>query len=190
MQNKPRLPQLPGILMLVLTLGLPRAALAGSLAPAAAPPQDAAVVKASDTLTRIEAETLVLKARERQLGVQAAIMTRQNEIAAKQDESERLVKANISGNPVVQSVEGIGANKYATLELDNGSEVDVRSGDVLANGMKIVAIQPNAVLVETAGKKRIRLNSAASAPAPFNPAFPSAGISLPPLFPGLKGGAK
>ncbi|MET3133303.1 type IV pilus biogenesis protein PilP [Oxalobacteraceae bacterium GrIS 1.11] len=148
---------------------------------------DAAIIKASDTLTKIEAETLVLKARERQLAVQVAIMAKQNEIATKQGESERMVKTVVVGNPVVQSVEGIGSNKFATLELANGSVIDVRAGDIIGDGMKVVSIQSNAVMVETADKKRVRLTSASSGPAPFNPSFPSSGVSLPLLFPALKG---
>ncbi len=169
--------------MLALAAGLICAG--GALAQAAKP--DAAILKASDTLTKIEAETLVLRARERQLAVQVAIMNKQSEIAAKQSESERITNAPVVGNPVVQSVEGIGANKYATLELANGNQIDVRAGDVIGNGMKVLSIQPNAVMVETANKKRIRLSSADSGPAPFNPSFPTTGVSLPSLFPGVKG---
>ncbi|MFS2008011.1 type IV pilus biogenesis protein PilP [Duganella sp. CT11-25] len=155
--------------------------------PAATPARAPAAVNASDALTRIESETLVLKARERQLAVQAAILQRQNEIAGKQDEGARLSSAPVSGNPVVQSLEGIGKNQYATLLFESGSLVEVRAGDVLADGMRVVAIQSNGVIVETAKKKRMRLHLMGGAPAPFNPALPRPAVGLPPLFPGAKG---
>jgi type IV pilus biogenesis protein PilP len=162
------------------------AATSAALAPVA-PRPDSPVLKASDALTRIEAETLVLKARDRQLAVQMAILAKQNEIASREGESERRVRASVSGNPVVQSVEGIGANKFATLELENGNLIDVRAGDRLANGMKVISVEQNAVMVETSGKRRVRLTSAANTPAPFNPSYPGSGVSLPMVFPGASG---
>ncbi len=74
------------------------------------------------------------------------------------------------------------APMVASLELDNGTLVDVRHGDVLANGMKVVAIQTNGVVVEK-GRRRIRLTSAATVPAPFNPGDPGSGLSLPTQMP-------
>jgi type IV pilus biogenesis protein PilP len=162
------------------------AASAAALAPVT-PRPDSPVLKASDALTRIEAETLVLKARDRQLAVQMAILAKQNEIASREGESERRVRASVSGNPVVQSVEGIGANKFATLELENGNLIDVRAGDRLANGMKVISVEQNAVMVETSGKRRVRLTSAANTPPPFNPSYPGSGVSLPMVFPGASG---
>lgn len=147
---------------------------------------------ASDNLTRIEAETLVLKAREKQLDVQAKIIARQSEIATRQAESERQTLTAVVGNPVIHSVEGIGSAMFATLQLDNGNIVDVQVKDVLSNGMKIVSIRPNEVIVETTKKKRVRLASMSHAATAFNPSFPSAGLGLPaPLpMPAPKGALK
>lgn len=138
---------------------------------------------ASDNLTRIEAETLVLKARERQLDVQSKIIAKQNEIAAKQADTDRLTQAAVVGNPMIRSVEGIGRTMYATLQLDNGNIVDVQAGDVLSNGMKVVSIKPNEVIAETEKKRRIRLATISHTPATFNPNFPGPGLALPPLLP-------
>lgn len=134
----------------------------------------------ADTLSKIEAETLVLKARERQLGVQVAILARQQEISARQDGPARATQAPPVAQPVVHAIEGIGANQYATLELDNGSRADVRAGDMLSNGMRVVAVQGGAVTVQTAGKKRIQLRAAAQAPS-------IAGLPLPRALPGVAG---
>lgn len=134
----------------------------------------------ADMLSKIEAETLVLKARERQLGVQVAILARQQEISARQDGTARATQAPPVAQPVVHAIEGIGANQYATLELDNGSRADVRAGDMLSNGMRVVAVQGGAVTVQTAGKKRIQLRAAAQAPS-------IAGLPLPRALPGVAG---
>lgn len=153
-----------------------------------------AAESASDSLTRIEAETLVLKAREKQLDVQAKIVARQQEIASKQAESQRVTQAAVSGNPVILSIEGLGHAMFATLQMDRGDTVDVQAGDTLSNGMKIVSIRPNEVIIENSKKARTRLAAASQAPASFDSSFPSAGLRLPlpPLTPpiGLRGAMK
>lgn len=156
---------------------------------AAAAPAPAAI-NAAEALTRIESETLVLKARERQLAVQVAILQRQNEIAGRQDEGGRLSSSPVSGNPVVQSLEGIGRHQFATLLFESGAVVEVRVGDVLADGMRVTAIEPNGVIVETAHKKRMRLHLMGGAVVRAQTAPPPAPVSLPPLFPGAKGGER
>lgn len=138
---------------------------------------------ASDNLTRIEMETLVLKAREKQLDVQAKILARQSEIASKQAESDRITQSPMIGNPVILSIEGLGKSMFATLQMDNGNTVDVRAGDMLSNGMKVVSIRANEVIIETAKKKRVRLAAASHTPATFDASYPSAGLRLPPLAP-------
>lgn len=138
---------------------------------------------ASDNLTRIEMETLVLKAREKQLDVQAKILTKQSEIATKQAESERITLSPVVGNPVIMSIEGIGKSIFATLQLDNGNAVDVKTGDILSNGMRIVSIHTNEVVIETSKKKRMRLAAASQTPAAFDASYPSSGLRLPPLAP-------
>lgn len=138
---------------------------------------------ASDSLTRIEAETLILKAREKQLEIQARILARQNEITARQTDTNRQTQAAPAGNPVIHSIEAIGGTTYATLQLDNGSMIDVKTGDVLPNGMKVVSIGPNDVVVQNAKKRRVRLATAAQSAAAFNPNFPGPGVGLPAMTP-------
>lgn len=110
----------------------------------------------SQSLTRIEAETMVLKARERQLEVQASIAGKQNEIAAKQSMTMALNQTEVVGDPMIRAIEGIGKRMYATLELNDGSIVDVQLGDTLPGGMKIMAIGPREVVARS-GKRSVRL---------------------------------
>lgn len=135
---------------------------------------------ASETLTRVEAETLILKAREKQLEVQASIVAKQNDIAAKQAMKDHMTQNAVLGDPLIRSVEGIGKTTYATLELSNGNLVDTQVGDVLSNGMRVVSIRSNEVIVER-NRKRTRLSAASHVSTAFNPSYPSSGVSLPPL---------
>lgn len=134
----------------------------------------------SESLTRIEAETLVLKAREKQLEVQSSIVSKQNEIAVKQSMTTAINQPVVVGDPVIRAIEGIGSKMYATLQMNDGSIVDVQQGDVLPNGMKIVAISSREVVVLSKNNERIRLASYAPQNNSFNPSFPSVGLSFPP----------
>lgn len=147
----------------------------GALLLAAAAMQPALAETTSQSLTRIEAETMVLKARERQLEVQASIVGKQNEIAAKQTMIMALNQAEVVGDPMIRAIEGVGGRLYATLQMNDGSIVDVQQGDILPNGMKVVTIGPRQVVAQS-GRRKIRL--AAYAPGGgFNPAFP--GVAAP-----------
>ncbi len=144
----------------------------------------------SDKLTQIEAETLLLKARERQLDVQASILTRQNEIAAKQNASNHLAQSPPAvGDPIVQGVEGLGRTMFATLQLSDGSIIDVQAGDFLSNGMRVVSVAPSSVIVQK-GKKRIHLARYAPRSATFNPNLPVPGLILPLPTAAPKGAVK
>lgn len=138
----------------------------------------------SDKLTQIEAETMLLKARERQLEVQANILTRQNEIAAKQNVGSALAQNAVVGDPVILAIEGIGKNLFATLQLSDGNILDVQEGELLSNGMRVVSISPNTVIVQK-DRKRVRLAREAARQVAFNPNYPAPGVvaPLPPVAP-------
>lgn len=145
------------------------------------PAQFATADSASERLTKIESETLILKAKEKQLDVQAKIIARQSEINTRQIEAERMALPASNGNPVIVALEGIGQRMVASLQTDNGNVVDVRVGDVLANGMRVRSIQANEVIVENAKKQRLRLAVAGPSPAAVqtDPAYPAPGLRLP-----------
>lgn len=138
-----------------------------------------------DDLTKIEAETLVLKAREKQLNVQAQIASKQAEIASKQADADRLMHTGTASvdDPIIRSIEGIGKALYATLELDNGHTVDVKIGDILPNGMRIASIRSNEVVVELKDKRRIRLNTGSQAVTQYNATSTSKNKSTTALLP-------
>lgn len=143
----------------------------------------------AEDLARIEADTAVLKARERHAEVQAQIANKQAEIANRRAEMRRAESDAGPGLPVLTAVEGIGQKLYATLELPGGSSVDVSAGDQLPDGSRVVTVRPNEVVLEGRHKRRIRLSGTAQ-PAPRYESSTWAGLPplpLPPT-PVMKGG--
>lgn len=154
----------------------PQAALLLLAAVLAVPAPSVHAETTAQSLTRIEAETMVLKARERQLEVEASIVGKQNEIAAKQTMTTALAQTEVVGDPVIRAIEGIGGRMYATLQMNDGSIVDVQQGDTLPGGMKIVSIGPREVVARS-GKRSVRLASLAYGTG-VNPAFAGMGAGM------------
>lgn len=111
----------------------------------------------AETLSKIEAETLVLKAQERQLAVRAQILQLQGEITARETNADKTARPGAPGDPTVQSIEGFGDRMHATLLFENGSIIDIKGGDTLPNGMHVVSIQPNEVMVSANKRRSVRL---------------------------------
>ncbi|MTV41724.1 type IV pilus biogenesis protein PilP [Duganella radicis] len=134
----------------------------------------------ADQLTRIEGETLLLKARERQLDVQASILSKQNDIAARQSAVDQLARNAAAGDPVVLGMEGLGRTMVATVQLGDGAVLDVQAGDLLPNGMRVVSVAPRSVIVQK-GKARVRLAQQAPRPAAAATPVPPPPGMVPPL---------
>jgi type IV pilus biogenesis protein PilP len=136
----------------------------------------------SDALTRIEAETMLLKAREKQLDVQANILSKQNEIALKQGIATTLPQISTGADPVLRGIEGLGTALYATLETGSGV-FEVQRGEVLPNGMRVVAIAMNGVTLRDAAGRNVHLavTGQNSAPGPANAGAAQGAGALPPL---------
>lgn len=117
----------------------------------------------ADDLARIEAQNAVLKARLRVLETRA-------QMAARQADIERHAPALDRSTPTVGSIEGMNDKLRATVLLDGSRRVEVVAGDVLPNGMRVVSIRPDGVVVRGADRKRVRLNPAAHAGG-SDPAF-------------------
>lgn len=124
-------------------------ALAAATAQRAPEPTQSSVT--AQALTRLEEETLVLKARLKALETEAQIAQRSAELT-------RLTDVGARHGFMVRAVEGISGALYATLWSREDGELEVKQGDVLPNGMRIASIQPNAVLVRpTHGGKTVAL---------------------------------
>lgn len=166
-------------------------ALAAPQAPASAAPASAsaaphAAVGAGDApsseavatvaaLTRLEGETVVLKAELKKLETQTQIAQRAAEL-------NRLIGAGAPDEVRVRAVEGLGNKLFATLESRNAGEFEVKAGDTLPNGMKIVAIKPNAVYAQMRGGAKVQLPMVVSWDAPSYAGAPEPNpASFPPL---------
>ena len=75
-----------------------------------------------------------------------------------------------AGDYKVAWVEGLGKKMYAQLTTENGGQIEVRVGDRLQGGLKVVSIAPNEVVVESGNKVR-RVLSVAPPPSPYASQF-------------------
>ncbi len=116
-------------------------------APTATAPEPALPSTTALALTRLEEETLLLKARLKALETEAQIAQRNAELT-------RLAAAGERSGFVVRAVEGIGKSLYATLWSRDQGEVEVKVGDTLPNGMRIVAVRPGEVLAQLAHSRK------------------------------------
>jgi type IV pilus biogenesis protein PilP len=108
------------------------------IAPPAAWSSDAAA-----QLTRLEEQTVLLKAEIRKLDAQAEVAQRTAALA-------RLGSAAtidpVSQNVHVVAIEGLGHRYTAVVQTGDGQRFDVAAGDELPNGMKIVSVGANDVV--------------------------------------------
>lgn len=139
------------------------------------------------SLARIENETLLLKAEERQMAVRLQLAAQRNDLAQRHAQTRLLERPARAGDPTVIAVEGIGRQRYATLMMDNGGLLEARIGDVLPNGMTLLSVRAGEVVVGRGRKEHIRLAHGAQ-PAPATPGAdgvpapaPRTAWTLPPL---------
>lgn len=116
-------------------------------APTTTAPEPAITSPTAQALTRLEEETLVLKARLKALETEAQIAQRNAELT-------RLTAAGERSGFVVHAVEGIGKSLYATLWSRDQGEVEVKAGDTLPDGMRIVSVKPGEVLAQLAHSRK------------------------------------
>jgi type IV pilus biogenesis protein PilP len=164
-----------------------RAAILGALfaasltAIAAEPANEAAGARSTaDSLARIENETLLLKAEERQMAVRLQLAAQRNDLAQRHLQTRQLERPARAGDPTVVAVEGIGHRMHATLMMENGSQMDAAIGEVLPNGMTVLSVRAGEVVVGRGRKERIRL---AHAPAASGAGPAAAGVTAPARLP-------
>lgn len=133
---------------------------------AAAAAEAPAVRATADSLARIENDTLLLKAEERQMAVRLQLAAQRSDLAQRHAQARQLERPARAGDPTVVAVEGIGGRMHATLMMDNGSQLEAATGDVLPNGMTLLSVRAGEVVVGRGRKERIRLAHAAPAGAP------------------------
>jgi type IV pilus biogenesis protein PilP len=136
----------------------------------------------AEKLTRIEAETAVLKARERAVEVEAQIAAKHVEIATKRAESERIGAAAMIQQPILRGIDGVGGRLYATLELPRRGTIDVTDGDTLSDGTRVISVHPREVILRMPNAQRLTLTGPVSATAETAGYADGAALAaLPPL---------
>jgi type IV pilus biogenesis protein PilP len=140
----------------------------------------------ADELAQLESEHVILKARLRMLETRA-------QMAARRADIERLSTTGQDGSmPTVTGIDGMGGKLRATVMTDNGHLSDVKAGDTLPNGMKVVSVSMDGVTVQAPGRKRVRLKPGIE-PEVRGPAVrmapeappPPAPLERPPVMPAL-----
>jgi type IV pilus biogenesis protein PilP len=174
------------ILMMSSVLGWPLICLAASTDAPPAVSTSGAESPASPTrvaateLMQLQEDTVVLKAQLRKLDAQAQVAEREAAL-------DQLGRTGADGRIAVLATQSFGGATSATLQADDGSELDVQVGDALPNGMRVVAIRPGAVVVETREHRRVSVSvvTPRSSATRLATANPQGGVppipTLPPL---------
>lgn len=156
----------------------------------------ALAVSTADELAQIESDHVILKARLRLLETRAQMAARQTEIERFSAGSQN------SAMPTVSGIDGMSGKLHATVLTENGHVAEVQTGDTLPNGMRILSIRQDGVIVQ-AGKNRVRLKpgvepesgdpawrapneGTAASPASFAPA-PGSLLNVMPSIPARQG---
>lgn len=126
----------------------------------------------ADELAQLESEHVILKARLRMLETRAQMAARRADI------DRYSTTARESAMPTVTGIDGLGDKLQATVLMENGHMADVRQGDTLPNGMKVVSIREDGVTVQTADRKKVRLKPGVE-PDPRGPSMRVADLPSP-----------
>ncbi|TKC86962.1 type IV pilus biogenesis protein PilP [Trinickia terrae] len=150
------------ILALACAFSCPAAALAEASAPAAdagtrvSVQPTAAAMQAANELMRLQEDTLLLKAQLKKLDAQAQVAEREQTL-------HRMGNPVTYGEVSLLATQSLGKAMSATLASSDGSEFDVRAGDTLPDGMRVVQIRSGAVVL--AGQDGRRTTLTVSMPA-------------------------
>ncbi|MFM0040917.1 type IV pilus biogenesis protein PilP [Paraburkholderia sediminicola] len=154
--------------------------------PSAEAPNGAWMPNAAAELTRLQEQTVLLKAEIKKLDAQAEVA--QRTAALTRLGSAGSVDAGSDAVRVV-AIEGLGHRFSATLQSTDGAQFDVSAGDVLPNGLHIVSIASNEVVGRWSSGQTLRLMPvlASRSGAVLNPGVTSGSGSNAAL--GTAGGA-
>jgi type IV pilus biogenesis protein PilP len=119
-------------------------------APAVSVVPTPAAVEAANELMQLQEQTLLLKAQLKKLDAQAQVDER--------EQSLRRIGGQVTyDNVSLFATQSLGKTTSATLGMGNGVSVDVQSGDMLPNGMRVISIRPGTVVVAAPNGRRLTL---------------------------------
>lgn len=114
-----------------------------------------AAAAAAGELMRLQEDTVVLKAELKKLDAQAEVAEREDAIKRR---GHRAIESNVS----LIATQSLGKTMFASVATSDGGELDVRTGDTLPNGMRVVSIRSGAIVVEASDGHRLTLTVAAA----------------------------
>lgn len=128
----------------------PVTALAQASTPAASVVPTAAATQAANELMRLQEDTLLLKAELKKLDAQAQVVEREQAL-------HRMGNTVTYGEVSLVATQSLGKSMSATLSSNDGSEFDVRTGDTLPGGMRVVQIRSGALVLAGENQRRTTL---------------------------------
>jgi hypothetical protein len=136
-----------------------------------------AAVQAANELMQLQEDTLLLKAQLKKLDAQAEVVEREQAI-------HRLGSPVSYGDMSLVATQSLGKTMNATVASGDGAEMDVRAGDTLPNGMRVVSIRSGAIVLVSEEGRRVTLTVTAPQQAPRSVVATGAGAEgagVPPL---------
>jgi hypothetical protein len=136
-----------------------------------------AAVQAANELMQLQEETLLLKAQLKKLDAQAEVVEREQAI-------HRMGGTTSYGDISLVATQSLGKKMNATISSSDGAEMDVRAGDTLPNGMRVVSIRSGAIVLAGEDGRRVTLTVTSPQQAPHNVAATGSaadGAGVPPL---------
>ncbi|MEJ0003019.1 MAG: type IV pilus biogenesis protein PilP [Pararobbsia sp.] len=124
---------------------------AADVAPHVSVVPTATAVQAANELMRLQEDTLLLKAELKKLDAQAQVAEREQAL-------HRMGNTVTYGEMSLLATQSLGRTMSATLSSGDGAELDVRTGDTLPDGMRVVRISSGSLVLEGADGHRTTLN--------------------------------
>ncbi|HEV3104065.1 MAG TPA: type IV pilus biogenesis protein PilP [Trinickia sp.] len=148
---------------------------AEAVSPRAAVMPTAGAMAAANELMRLQEDTVVLKAELKKLDAQA-------QIAEREEALRRMGHTQTYEEVFLLATQSLGKTMSATVRTSDGSEFDVRAGDTLPNGARVMSIRSGAMVIEADGGHRMTLTvSGARKPSSPIAAAAGAGYGVPPI---------
>lgn len=152
--------------------------------PAPALPKPAITAEERNTaaeLTRLQEETVLLKAQLRMLDARAEVAARTQALSQLDDAGNVSVSRGTALRVV--SIEGFNRNFSATLQTADGERFDVKPGDTLPGNVHVSSIGPDRVVVRIAGRSQQLMPSADDDPAEAQTVAPTPTAAVSPPAP-------
>ncbi|CAB3772180.1 type IV pilus biogenesis protein PilP [Paraburkholderia humisilvae] len=117
---------------------------------AAVPAPAPAASAAANELMQLQQDTVVLKAQLKKLDAQAQVAEREAALS-------RMGRTITYDEVAVRATQSLGNSISATVEFNGAGEFDVHQGDTLPNEMRVIAIHPGSVVMQSKDGRRTTL---------------------------------